>query len=194
MTTDWSVSSEYQYRNEVLRIINEFYIHATTLRNRAPAVVLGIQDANNAVSNAKSAIENGISLLQTRANELKSKLQSMLRENEQSASKIQSLEREIKQNKEVVKEAEVLADIRKEQAAVLHRKGDGNFHSSWMGLWRPLSEESRLGLIIASICFGLIALILFGFYAKLFLLPVIAGAMQQNSFNFQIGSGRQRKI
>jgi hypothetical protein len=162
----WDTASEQQYKNELTRVKTQFDTNKTTLLNRAPAVVLGIQDAQSAVSSAKSNIESGISLLQTRDNELKSKLKSLLNENTQSANKIQMLEEQIKTNKSSVTEAETLATLRKEQADDLRRKGEGNFHSSWMGLWRPLSEQSRLGLIIATVFFGIVFLIMVALYAK----------------------------
>jgi hypothetical protein len=191
----WDDSSDRQYRIEVSRIQDEFSTHVNTMRNRVPAVVLGIQDANNAVANAKSGIENCVSMIQTRYNELKKTLETMLYENVKSATRIQTLESEVNKNKKVVKEVETLAALRKEQASELQRKGEGNYHSSWMGLWRPLSDQSRLGLIIATVFFGLIALILFGMYTKLFLFPAAIAAYTGNSrqnMNFQIGSSRQK--
>ena len=201
MALSWNATSDQQYKNELSRITGQFNTHKTTLLNRAPAVVLGIQDAQNAVAGAKSGIESGISILQTRDNELKSKLQTMLRENEQSATTIKTLETQVATTKESVKEAETLAALRKEQADELGRKGEGNFHSSWMGLWRPLSEQSRLGLIIATVFFGLVVLILIALYAKQ-LFPVIVayfaswGIGSDTNFNvgsYQSGSGRRRR-
>lgn len=201
-TTSWDASSDQQYRNELSRITGQFNTNKTTLQNRAPAVVLGIQDAQNAVASAKSEIESGISSLQTRDNELKSKLQSMVRDNEQSTSRIKTLETQVATTTETVKEAETLAALRKEQAAELRRRGEGNLHSSWMGLWRPLSEQSRLGLIIATVFFGTVILILIALYAKQ-LFPVVvayfaswgigSGSDSNNVGLYQSGSGRRRR-
>ena len=196
----WDTSSDQQYRNELSRITSQFNTNKTTLLNRAPAVVLGIQDAQNAVSSAKSEIESGMSILQTRDNELKSKLQSMLIDNEQSVSRIKMLETQVTTNNERVKEAEILNNLRKEQADELRRKGEGSFHSSWMGLWRPLSEQSRLGLIIATVFFGLISLFLITLFAKQLFPAVVAyfaswGIGSDPNFNigsYQSGSGRRR--
>ncbi len=198
----WDVSSDQQYRNELSRITGQFNTNKTTLLNRAPAVVLGIQDAQNAIASAKSEIESGNSLLQTRDNELKSKLQYMIRENEQSVSRIKSLETQVTTTNESVTEAKTLSALRKEQADELRRKGEGNFHSSWMGLWRPLSANSRLGLVIATVFFGLVMLILIALYAKQ-LFPAIViyfaswGIGSDNNFNvgsYQSGSGRRRHV
>ena len=192
----WDASSDNQYKNELTRITGQFTINKDILVNRAPAVVLEIQDAQRDVSNAKSEIESGISLLQARNNELQEKLQSILNENEQSNSRVKTLETQVETNTKSVKEAETLAALRKEQADELRSKGEGNYHSSWMGLWRPLSEQSRLGLIIATVFFGLITLILIILYAKQ-VFPVIVSyfgleaAAASNSF--QLGAGRRRR-
>jgi hypothetical protein len=192
----WDASSDQQYKNELSRVTGQFTTNKNTLLNRAPALVLGIQDAQRDVSNAKSEIESGISVLQSRNNELQGKLQSMLRENEQSSSRVKTLETQVETNTKSVKEAETLAALRKEQADELRSKGEGNYHSSWMGLWRPLSEQSRLGLIIATVFFGLITLILIILYAKQ-VFPVIVSyfgleaAAASNSF--QLGAGRRRR-
>lgn len=190
--------ADADYKNELVRIKSQFETNKSILVNRAPAVVLGIQDAQNAVTTAKAEIESGISTLQSRDMELKSKLQALLRENEQSASKIKMLETQNAATKQSVKEAETLAALRKEQADELRRKGEGNFHSSWMGLWRPLSEQSQFGLIIASVFFGIVSLIFIFLYAKQ-LFPVIAAYFAtlrggaDNSYLPQIGSGRERR-
>lgn len=193
----WDASSDQQYRNELSRVSGQFQTNKNTLLNRAPAVVLGIQDAQRDVSTAKSEIESGISLLQSRNNELKGKLQSMLRENEQSSSKVKMLETQVETTQKSVKEAETLAALRKEQADELRRKGEGNYHSSWMGLWRPLSEQSRLGLIIATVFFGLVSLLLVVLYAKQVLPVVVAyfglDVASTTGNSFQFGAGRRRR-
>ena len=192
----WDASSDHQYKNELTRITGQFTTNKNILLNRAPAVVLGIQDAQRDVSNSKSEIESGISVLQARNNELQGKLQSMLSENEQSSNRVKMLETQVETNKKSVNEASMIAALRKEQADELRSKGDGNYHSSWMGLWRPLSEQSRLGLIIATIFFGLIVLILIVLYAKQVFPVVVAyfGLETASSSNsFQFGAGRRRR-
>jgi hypothetical protein len=187
---NWNPSSEAQYTNEVSRVISEFQTHANVLRNRAPAVILGIQDAQSATASAKSGIENGVTLLQTRSSELKSILQSLLQANSQAANQIQMLETQVATTKQEVTDAEKLSAIRKEQAAELQKKGVGNYHSSWLGLWRPLSDQSRFGLLLASIFFGIITVLFIGYYG----IPILRGYTAGNTnINFQIGSGKLRK-
>lgn len=57
-----------------------------------------------------------------------------------------------------VEEVKKLEAIRQEQVKSLEDREAANFHSSWMGLDRPLKEESRVGLGVAAGAFGLVAL------------------------------------
>jgi hypothetical protein len=61
--------------------------------------------------------------------------------------------------KQEVKKARELNALRKEQAAELKIKYGSNYHTSYLGLWRPLADQSQMGLIIASVMFALIAIV-----------------------------------
>jgi hypothetical protein len=52
-----------------------------------------------------------------------------------------------------------LEAIRQEQVKSLENRNEANFHSSWMGLLRPLKEESRVGLGVAAAAFAIVALL-----------------------------------
>lgn len=169
MTSQWHPDMENKYYLEAMRIADESRTLGDNIQSRAGAVALGIQNAHNDVARMKSTIESGISTIQTRVNELTSIYQAMTAESERATSQINMLETQVNNTQKAVKEAETLAAIRKEQADELRRKNEGNYHSSWMGLWRPLSEQSRVGLLVASVFFGLLALALLILYGKQFL-------------------------
>ena len=61
--------------------------------------------------------------------------------------------------KRAISDAETLNAIRMEQARSLKHKYDGNYHSSWLGIWRPLKDESRAGLFVLSIVLGMIGIL-----------------------------------
>jgi hypothetical protein len=61
--------------------------------------------------------------------------------------------------------ARELTHLRKEQASALETKYASNLHTSWLGLWRPLSDQSQVGLMIFAILFGAVAIGLFGYLA-----------------------------
>lgn len=166
MTSRWHPDMENKYYLEGKRIVETTRNMANNLEQRAGAVALGIQDAQNDVARMKSTIENGISTIQTRVNELDSIHQAMSAENAQVAEQVNMLETQVETTRNAVKEVETLAALRKEQAEELRRKNEGNYHSSWMGLWRPLSDQSRVALLIAAIFFGLIAVAILILYGK----------------------------
>jgi hypothetical protein len=173
-----------KYNSEAKRTVDEIRTLGNNMEGRAGAVALGIQDAQNEVARMKSSIERGISLLQTRVNELSGIYQGMVSESSQATGQINMLETQVNTNQKIVKEAETLASIRKEQADELRRKGEGNYHSSWLGLWRPLSEQSRVGLLVSAIFFGLLAIALLVLYGKQFLPGAVLAYFGASSFGY----------
>jgi hypothetical protein len=79
-----------------------------------------------------------------------------------------------------VSDAQVLFDIRKEQAAALETKYGSNLHTSWLGLWRPLSDQGRTVLAVCAIVFGLIALAMIVYGVKMYFLPAQAPGLMQS--------------
>jgi hypothetical protein len=155
--------------SEGYRLVDQVRTIGDNLETKAAAVALNLQNAQSETSSIMSSMENVISQLKGRVLELTRIYHSMVAENAQSNQQIQMLESQVDTNQKVVKEAETLASLRKEQADELSRKHLGNYHSSWLGLWRPLSEQSRTGLFVASIFFGLLAITLIVLYGKQFL-------------------------
>lgn len=83
--------------------------------------------------------------------ELKTKLNTALTEqtafvatSETLRSQIQEIDTELQKKRE-------LEGIRKEQAESLHTKYAGNLHSSWLGLWTPLSDETRVAILVITL-------------------------------------------
>lgn len=74
-------------------------------------------------------------------------------------NKIKSVEEQIASERAKQSKSNELLEIRKEQSAALEKKYSSNLHSSWLGLWRPLKDDTHVGLNVASFAFGLLALI-----------------------------------
>jgi hypothetical protein len=74
-------------------------------------------------------------------------------------NKISVVEEQIAAERGKQSKSNELLEIRKEQSAALEKKYSSNLHSSWLGLWRPLKDNTHTGLNVASFAFGLIALI-----------------------------------
>ncbi len=94
-------------------------------------------------------------------------------------NKIQVVEDQIKAEREKQGKSEELLAIRKEQSAALEAKYAANYHSSWLGLWRPLKDNTHMGLNVASVFFGLLAVVAIGFlvYSNV-VAPAIGGATE----------------
>jgi hypothetical protein len=78
---------------------------------------------------------------------------------------IKTTDERITEEKSKQKKSEELLAIRKEQSETLAKKYSANLHSSWLGLWRPLKENTHVGLNVASVAFGIIAAVFIGFFA-----------------------------
>ena len=104
-------------------------------------------------------------------NTLVEKLQNKL--SEEKATLAETRELVATMETDIEKERE-LNQIRKEQAESLAKKHAANYHSSWMGLYRPLKEESRIGLAVAAVGFFLIAIILIVYLVQINLWTGIA--------------------
>jgi hypothetical protein len=53
-----------------------------------------------------------------------------------------------------------IAKLREAQTEILENREAANFHTSWMGMPRPLKEQSRTGLFVAAIAFLLVGVII----------------------------------
>lgn len=145
--------------NRAQTAVKQIQDSANTVERLAPSVVLNIQNAPAQTSQAKATVTSGQHALSQVLNEANSLVSSRLRASETSASRTEIETKEVSRLRKEVKEARDLYKIRKEQAEALAKRNDSNYHSSWMGLWRPLRPESRTGLMVASIVMGIATLL-----------------------------------
>lgn len=71
-------------------------------------------------------------------------------------NKINLVEEQIIAEKAKQNKSNELLELRKNQAAALENKYSANIHSSWLGLWRPLKDNTHVGLNVASVMFGIL--------------------------------------
>lgn len=116
--------------------------------------------ARNQYESKKRTIEEKISALQTLNQGLASKLGAM--DISQLKYQIAAKKDEIADVRADRNTKQTLADLRKEQASALANKYDSNYHSSWLGLWRPMSQQSQYGLSFFAGLFGVIAVAILG--------------------------------
>lgn len=167
--TEWSTTTSQTMRAQVDQLQTRIFSNASTVEQIAPSVVMNLQGANSQNTTARAAIDTDLEAIRRRTNNVTSIIERITSNNKGVNTRIAELKQKADITKKAVEEAETLAKIRKEQSDALAKRGAGNLHSSWMGLWRPLSEQSYSGLIIASIAFGLIAIATFVYV--FFILP-----------------------
>ena len=82
---------------------------------------------------------------------------------------IKAVEQQIAAEKSKQSKSNEILELRKEQTAALEKKYSANLHSSWLGLWRPLKDETHVGLNVASVMFGILALLAIGYLGYAFI-------------------------
>jgi len=112
---------------------------------------------------ARSAVDLAINSLKELPNRIDTILGSIDTGGIENA--IKDTESRIADEKSKQSKSEELLAIRKEQSETLAKKYSANYHSSWLGLWRPLKENTHVGLNVASVAFGLIAAVFISLFA-----------------------------
>lgn len=152
----WNSQVERSYDHSVNRAKDNINTHLTNVEMQSRGAGVGIQSAVQSINESKRIIDSEIQAINVKANELKDKNTQIL--DNQARTNVSPLKQQLQSNKEELEKATLLNNIRKEQSAALKQKYDSNYHSSWLGLWRPLNETSRFGIFIAAISFGMIAI------------------------------------
>jgi hypothetical protein len=88
-----------------------------------------------------------------------------------------------------VEEERNLNAVRTEQVASLENRYAAGYYSSWMGLTRPLKEESHIGLLVAAGAFVLLGLFAIYYMYRMDVLHIPALGLFSNGFR---GGARNR--
>ena len=136
--------------------INEQYDIITNLSSSAG---YGMQDSKNKIEKAIQDIKNRADFIDTKINTVEESTRSLLTNLKHAKASLNEAIHSEEITKRKVDQSKQAFDLRKTQTESLQSKYEGNFHSSWMGLWRPLTEEARVALFVVSIVFGIIALV-----------------------------------
>jgi len=128
------------------------------LRSRARAAALNLPGAAAEVQNAKSQVVMTLIDYSQKARELDTTLNTMLASQASSVDAVRNTKAEVETLKHTVADARTLHDIRKEQVETLKSKTAANYHTSYLGLWVPLHENTRVFLFAVSVFFFLLAM------------------------------------
>jgi hypothetical protein len=158
------------------------------METQLASIASGTQGAQTTYDSKKPIIEQKITELHTLNLELESTLNAM--DTSQLQFQIAAKKDEIGDVKTLRDQKQTLADLRQEQVAALAAKYDSNYHSSWLGLWRPMSSISQYGLSFFAGLFGILAIFLFGLIGYIFYKgsgsAIAGGARNVSTNNFEI--------
>ncbi len=145
------------------------------LRDTAPRVVLDLPNARQQYQNAVMEINRIVDVVSKFHNDLKDYMNNLYVRQSQSIDTVNSIDAGIGSLEKEVEDTRILNEVRKEQAAELKRKTVGNLHSSWLGLWKPLSDEFRVGLAIFSLGLLMVSFVIVAFliYEGLISIPAL---------------------
>lgn len=155
----WNADIENSYRNQVNNAIKQANDNFSVVVDRTPAAVLNLPGAAEQVNRSKQFIEQAVQTVKQRTNDVAQAIGTLVASKAQIRNDLNSKKDETHIVKQQVNEAKELNKLRQEQAVELQRKYGSNLHTSYMGLWRPLAEQSHMGLIIAAVMFALIAIV-----------------------------------
>lgn len=148
--------------------------------NQVEADVRGVGGVSARRRTARNAVDMAINAMQAQNTDIGNRVGNFDIGGIQN--RIRVVEDQISAEREKQKKSSEILAIRKEQSETLEKKYSANLHSSWLGLWRPLKDSTQVGLNVASVMFGLLALLTIGFMAyNRFVTPAIAGGAVQES-------------
>ena len=131
----------------------------STIDNQIEQYALQIPSAKTQIEQAKSVIQNSTQKMR----ELSDRVTAITNNVFDRMSNLPELVRAKKQTqadaREKLENDETVAHVRDEQVHELRNRNSSNYHSSWLGIWRPLKEDSRVGLFVASIVLGSITIL-----------------------------------
>jgi len=155
----WNSAIEQQMSSEVGNAHKQVQDNLATIVASAPAAALNLSGAAEQITASKSAVEQGIRLIQQTTNTIRETIDGITQSTEHTNDQLKARKAEIEDLKAKVAESKTLYELRKDQATELADKYEGNYHTSWLGLWKPLTAESQFGLLVAAIIFGVVAVL-----------------------------------
>lgn len=178
----WDSQKQNEYSSTVNNAVSQANTSLNIISSQSERAALKLAGAQEQIDNAKRNVEQKL----TDIADINQSINNIIDEIAVGTQDVRTTIQQKKERSEMViterNEAKAIAEVRKEQVQDLQEKNEGNYHTSWLGLWRPLASESRTGLFIASIVLGLIGLLSICFLmidpiGKL--LPAISNASSQ---------------
>ena len=152
--------------SEVSTITDTLNMNLQLITDRTPAAALNLPGAGTAISTAKTSIEAGLNRLAQINNDIDAATKQVTAKGKQSGAAYMTAKASVDTLKKETEQNKTLLEIRKAQTESLKEKYAAANHSSYLGLWRPLSDETRVALFVLSIILCLVAIVTAVFYFK----------------------------
>jgi hypothetical protein len=150
-TADVEVSFQKRYDTAS----SGYFMGGRTAEAQIPRMAEGLSGAEAEFEKGKQAMTDSVRSISVVNNEMNDLRQRMSEQIEKQKKDIDQFKQDVKETSEKVQQERTLNMIRKEQAETLTKKYAGNYHSSWMGLYRPLKEVSRMVFLVLAVVFFL---------------------------------------
>lgn len=156
------MSTREKTERELNALTESFLMQSTCITNNAAGIVYGVSGSQTQYDKCVTEMTGIVNKTAQLKQSLKTNLDQMYTTQSQTVNSVNVLDSNIVSLEKEVESARALNEIRKEQAATLQNKGDSTFHSSWLGLWRPLQDEYRVGIAVTALGLALIACLVLG--------------------------------
>jgi hypothetical protein len=109
----------------------------------------------------KTNAQLAINSLSTGSEQMRQRIQQAAEESTTFNADLTAMKASVKKLTTEVEEQRALKALRQEQADALEDplRSGSNYHSSWLGLSKPMKEESHTGLLVAAVFFGILAIV-----------------------------------
>ena len=147
------------YESERIRLSDTVTTNLQRINDLGPSAALSIGTAANDIETAKRTVTQSLESLYALNTRIQTDTGTITARAKDAGASFNAAKKEASKLSNDVNKNKTLLEIRRAQAEALLEKYSANQHSSWLGLWRPLSDTSQVGLTAASIMFGLISLL-----------------------------------
>jgi hypothetical protein len=127
------------------------------------SVVRGVGGAQQQLNKSRAAVQQGLASVQATAADTSKRVKQIVIDPIQQ--QIATAKQQIAQEKEKQAKSDSVYKLRKEQTAALNSKYAANLHTSWLGLWRPLQDQTRAILATAAVVFGLLTVVIVAYFS-----------------------------
>jgi hypothetical protein len=127
------------------------------------SVVRGVGGTQQQLDRSRAAVQQGLASVQATATDTSKRVKQIVIDPIQQ--QIAAVKQQIAQEKEKQSKVDAVYKIRKEQTTALNNKYAANLHTSWLGLWRPLQDQTRAILATAAVVFGVLTVVLIAYFS-----------------------------